>query len=173
MDVLEHSAKASDPLAGLDLFQYAAQDQSCKPLAPVRQEPCSQPAELLRILDVLRSRIGKDQAITAPEIAELANINPESPLPSRGGAVRKILELHFNELPWPLVADNTGYYRPATAEEVKHYVANLMSRTKCMLTRLCNFAVLLEQTEYHDLCPDHNQITKVSKHLAALYNKGV
>jgi len=107
-----------------------------------------------RIVEVLRGRVGAEQAITAEGIAAAvglgtgsAGVSParmdgasgrdaRAPAGNNSGAVRQVrlaLALHLDELPWPVVADTNGYYRAGTAGEVSHYLAALLSRaTECV-----------------------------------------
>lgn len=108
-----------------DLFTYAATAQAaCSPTATPL------PAEFRALCDVLRTHVGAESAITAWDLAQAAAINQDGTRGSRERMVRHLLSVHRASLPWPLVADSTGFYRPATADEAAHYDANLSSRIR-------------------------------------------
>lgn len=143
--------------ASMDLFTFAETAQpSCTPIAPPMQHPCAAPAQDLpqtfwSIVTILTSRIGKDRAITALQIAAAINLFPDGTDGSRSRRVRDLLELHFPDLPWPLCADDSGYYRPANADELTHYHANLHGRAMAILQRLSTLKRIapLSGFEYH------------------------
>lgn len=119
-------------------FEQAA----CRPIAPATKKPCSLPteelpADLLAIVETLRSRIGIASAMTAQQIAETCSIRPGSPPAARGTYVRSLLARYFRDLPYTLCASPAaGYFRPATPDELAHYRRDLHSRAREILTRL-------------------------------------
>lgn len=146
------------PLRQPDLFDQPADAPDTSAL----------PAEVWAILAVLDKRIGGDQAMDAAEIATAAGIMPDSSREVRRTRVRTLLADHFEALPYLIVADTRGYYRPATYDEARHYIANLVSRSDNILVRLESFLQQLHRTPWRTYTPDPRQINSVRKHLSTL-----
>ena len=137
----------------MDLFTWAEQMAS-RPIAPVLQNPFARPAEdvpdeFWAIVHLMHSRIGKDLALTALEIADATELRPDGTPGSRSRHVRHLLEVHFEDLPYVLCADSTGYYRPADTDELSHYHANLRARAVAIFQRLSTFKRLARIAGYH------------------------
>jgi len=103
------------------------------------------PPAFRAIVGVLENRIGQARAITALEIAAAAGIHPDGTDGSRARRVRQLLEVHFEDLPWPLCADATGYYRPADADELTHYDHNLYGRLISIALRISTLRKLAKR----------------------------
>lgn len=126
-----------------ELFKWGEEHgaQSRAAIAPPRKHPCAMaagelPADFLLIVQVLDGRVGQERSVTALGIAERAGLWPTRTPGSRARSVRELLERHFSDLPWPICGDETGFYRPATAEELCHYHANLRGRGVKIFSRL-------------------------------------
>ena len=125
----------------MDLFDYAEQ-HLCNVAAPVPHITCQTPANLLpddlqRIVSLLSNCIGSGQGITASEIARRLNIRQDSGSAAAGTYVRSLLSRHFRDLPFTICASPaSGYFRPATSDELTHYRRDLHSRAREILTRL-------------------------------------
>ena len=144
----------------LDLWQFAEQE-SRKALAAAAHKACNLPAEVQAILRVLESRRGRVCAITAAAIARAVGLQD-------GTKVRQYLELHFADLPWPVVADAAGYYRPADADDSAHYARNLRSRALCILRRLYGHARLAPLEHPAADVPAPAAVDQVIRHLEAV-----
>lgn len=145
-------ARTAPPPAAGTMGERPREPQAAPPVQP----PCNTdalppPPEFDRVVQVLSSHLGAHSAITAYGIAEHALINPAGTRGSRERHVRELLEIHLEHLPWPLVADANGFYRPLTSEELQHYWANLHSRAMCLFIRLRTLRRLATRAgfEYH------------------------
>ena len=101
-------------------------------------------------------------------VATAAGILPDSSREVRRTRVRTLLADHFEALPFLVVADTRGYFRPANYEEARHYIANLISRSDNILVRLESFLLHLRRTPWRTYSPDPRQIDSVRKHLSSL-----
>ena len=124
----------------MDLFAWAEQ-HDCTAVAPPAQNPCTRPADelphdFLHIVKILEHHVGSRSAITAADLAKAAGVRPDGSRESRRSHVRHLLRVHFLDLPWPICADTAGFYRPATADELSHYHANLLSRLREIALRI-------------------------------------
>ena len=124
-------------MSDLPLFDYArSAHQSSTPRAPARHIPCSQPADSLpddmqRIIELLRTHVGKDQGLTAARIAEDLGILPDHPRERRGDHVRRLINDHKLDLPFLIVADpSNGFYRPSGPDDVTHFHRAMRSRIR-------------------------------------------
>ena len=126
------------------------------------------PAEVWAILAVIEPRIGGAQAIDAAEIATAAGIMPDSSREVRRTRVRTLLADHFEALPFLIVADTRGYYRPASFDEARHYIATLVSRTDSILVRLESCCHHLSRTNWRTYSPSALKIDAIRKHLSSL-----
>jgi hypothetical protein len=120
--------------AGLDLFDHAEQ-AGRRVAAPPPQNPCTLPAdpppEAMRIRSVLATRIGRHQAITAPQIAQAAGLWPELRDADRGTKVREMVTAWLEYVTQPgmvPVADSSGYWLTDDPEDITHYCQTLRSR---------------------------------------------
>lgn len=124
-----------------DLFTWAERSQpACGTIADAVQAACAGlpaclPDDFRLVIQVLASHVGADLAITAPEIAAAAGLWPDMAPANRGTKVRKLLELHQDDWPWPICGDSRGYYFASTADDLTHYCASLRSRAICDLRR--------------------------------------
>lgn len=139
----------------MDLFDWATEHDR-KVSAPARKVPGTMPAgalppEFHAIVDVLRSCLGPDHSITAEQIANTANLWPDATRESRRCRVRRILRIHFRELPFTICGLSNGYFRPLNAEQVSHYDRSLESRRLEILQRRESFRLLATREGYHHL----------------------
>lgn len=158
-----------------DLFAYASEhpEEMLSPAASPVQTDCSSPArqlpdDAIRIVQVLSGRVGRANAITAPDLADAAGLFQDSPRQARGTQLRHLLTLHLDDLPWPVVADASGYYRPADYAEARHYVANLLARTAGILDRLAAFARLCNRADDLRDVAEIQRIQRIQSHLSAV-----
>lgn len=124
----------------MDLFAWGER-RSREAIAPPAQRPGKTPAnqlpdDFLAVAETLRHRRGQASAITAWEIAKATGIKPDGSRGSRERYVRELLEKHFLDLPFLIVADRCGFYRPESADDVSHYHRNLRSRLRCLAVRI-------------------------------------
>lgn len=82
--------------------------------------------EVLR--DDLARRVGIGNAITIDVLAHLHNASRRR--------IEVILECRLADFGFPLVSCDCGYYRPATPEDLNHYLASLLSRIRCIALRI-------------------------------------
>jgi len=120
----------------LDLFSWAHQERR-KLRAPPPHNPRSLPADALppefhAIVRVLSRHVGRDNAITAPDVAIAANLWPDTPRAARGTKVRAIINRHREDLPWFLCGDAAGLYVAATLAERNAYQRQLLSRIRAI-----------------------------------------
>lgn len=80
------------------------------------------------VSSILAVHRGESNAIT------IADLTLRAGLPNRR-ATEQLLELRFADFPFPLVSSSAGYYVPAKAEEVNHYLNSLQSRAVCIFLR--------------------------------------
>jgi len=161
-----------------DLFDYAAAhpNEFRAPAAGPVHEPCRPaasdlPPDVQRLVQVLADRRGADAAIPAPDLAELAGLFLDASPAARGTQVRHLLTAHLDCLPFPVVADASGFYRPATRDEASHYVANLLARSLGIVDRLAAVARSLARDPDPALraaAPDQPAVDRLSAHLSAL-----
>ena len=145
------SAARQGAIDTLPLFAAPPPQPACSTSATPVHTPGSSdqpPADVLRIIDVLRDRRGRTCAITAPAIARSAGLYPDSPPATAGTAVRRLIEQHLDLFPWPIVADSAGYYRPADAEDLTHYCAQLDARMAGIARRYAVTRQLAQRAGY-------------------------
>jgi hypothetical protein len=88
------------------------------------------------VLAILRSRVGREQAITAPAIALRMGWTPNSER-----VVRSLIEIHANG-DWPGVLcamPGTGYYFASNLEEIEEYRGLLATLKKAANAKLQKF----------------------------------
>lgn len=132
-----------------DLFTWSEKHAGAAIAAPL-QPRCTVPAAGLpsafrAIVRVLEKRIGQELSITALQIAAAAGLYPDGTDGSRARRIRQLLEVHFDDLPWPLCADATGYYRPIDADELTHYDHNLYGRLHSIALRISTLRKLAKR----------------------------
>jgi hypothetical protein len=152
----------------LELFAAALQEAREAPAGPL---PCAGelPAEVAQVVEVLRGCVGRERGMTSVAIAERVGILPGRSRMVRGSRVRDLIRDHLLHLPWPVVGDpSSGYYIPATMEEVRRYVADLLGRAEADLDRLRVYASMLQRTEWHAAAPRADAIESLVRHLQAL-----
>ena len=82
-----------------------------------------------RVRALLSARIGAAAALTIDQIVELAG------LPGRR-AGEQLLETRLGDFGFPLCAGSSGYFVPASPDEINHYLNSLKSRIRCIAIRL-------------------------------------
>lgn len=81
------------------------------------------------IRKVLARAIGQQNAVTIEHLVSVSG------LPNRR-AGEQMLELHLQDFGFAVCAGSSGYFRPATADELNHYVRSLQSRIRCLAIRI-------------------------------------
>lgn len=86
-----------------------------------------------QIKKILEAHVGKENMITAPEIADLIGITPG---PS-GVNIRDLILETIKKYKLPVVSSNRGYYllKENDEEDLKRYLASLQRRALKMLER--------------------------------------
>jgi hypothetical protein len=117
-----------------DLFVWA-EKHARQVAAPPMQRPGNVPADALptdvqRVRDLLATHCGKDQAITALQVAKTLDLLTDSPNSTRNAYVRRIIRIHRADFPFCVISSNTGYFRPAVPEELNHYERDMLSRIR-------------------------------------------
>jgi hypothetical protein len=79
------------------------------------------------LCDLLRDRIGSQNAVPLNDISDFIGLSRR--------ATERLIEFHLPDLPFCVVADTTGYYRPVSADEINHYRKTLLSRIKRLAAR--------------------------------------
>ena len=87
--------------------------------------------DFLRVRALLATRIGEAAALTIDQIVELAG------LPGRRAA-EQLLETRLGDFGFPLCAGSSGYFVPASPDEINHYLHSLKSMIRCIAIRLRN-----------------------------------
>jgi hypothetical protein len=79
------------------------------------------------LCDLLRDRIGSQNAVPLNDISDFIGLSRR--------ATERLIEFHLPDLPFCVVADAGGYYRPSTPDEINHYRKTLLSRIKRLASR--------------------------------------
>jgi hypothetical protein len=79
------------------------------------------------VKEILFNRIGEAKAATIDELCRAAGIG------RRG--MEHLLEVKLGDFPFPIVSTSSGYFRPASADEINHCLASLQSRAMCIFMR--------------------------------------
>ena|GEM_PF-5288845 len=126
---------------GMDLFAWADRKRvaTLAPQNPRRADAATLPPAFHQVSAVLDRHRGAARAIRAIDIARAIGMLPQGDEDSRRCAVRRIIRQHMDDFPWPVMADSSGFYVPATPDEVAHYDASLMSRIRKTGARLAAF----------------------------------
>lgn len=98
-------------------------------LRPVQQTPplpADRQAKILR--SILSHAQGDHNALTIAQIASALNMSRR--------ATEALLETSIADLGFPIIAGAHGYYIPDSQDDIRHYVASLRSRIKCVAIRI-------------------------------------
>ena len=91
----------------------------------------TQTSDFVDLQDLLRRHVGQDNAVTIAAIGRaLGHTNRRT--------TENLIEVSIPKLGYPVCSGHTGYFVPATADEINHYLASLSSRALCILTRRRN-----------------------------------
>lgn len=125
-----------------DLPLFAAAQAPCKPAAPTPQNPCSIPAEPPQEARAIRAALAHctspDRALTAPAIAEAADLWPDLSRADKGTRAREVITTWYEYMQIPghvLIALSRGYWHTDDPEAVTHYHASLISRIRGIASR--------------------------------------
>lgn len=80
-----------------------------------------------RLCSILDGAFGPERAAKIDDLAEYCWV------PRR--TMENILQTRLEDIPFPVIAGTTGYFRPNTAEEINHYLSDLESRNRCVFLR--------------------------------------
>ena len=95
------------------------------------------------VTEILFNRIGEGKAATIGELCNLVDEELSTPWGDdgarRGGfsrrAMEQLLELKIGDFPFPVISTSSGYFRPASVDEINHCLASLQSRALCIFQR--------------------------------------
>lgn len=73
---------------------------------------------------IMQNHIGKKNAITSTELAESIG----GPLSDGNPTIRRLIKATCEQYNLPIVADKYGYYIAETADEIRDYSQNILSR---------------------------------------------
>ena len=165
-----------------DLFAWGRRNREAPPATRVQtrgsdaatavQDPVTVPYEfpfeLQPVIDELLHRRGRTAAITASSLARRANLFPDCSPAARGTKLRHLITQHLDALPFPIGATSTGFYRIASLEDARHYIANLLARDIGNLERLAAIVRSLCRSEFRAAAIDQQAIDRAIAHLSFL-----
>lgn len=140
-DTVPRPLSGQDAVRGLDLFAWTEQTGRSV-AAPTPQNPCKAPAdpppEALQIRDTLIPHVGRDHAITAPQIAQDAGLWPDLRDADRGTKVRELIATWYETMLQPglvLVSTSSGFFHTSDPDDLTHYDRSLLSRIRKIALR--------------------------------------